>query len=71
MSTSERNNLLRYIALTYSEQNRPKDACSIMAKLCKKSPQVAALHREYAFALANYSQFDKAERELNRAIELI
>lgn len=70
MSTSERNNQLRYIALVYSEQNRAKDACEIMAKLCKQSPDVAALHREYAFALSNDSQLDIAELELNRAIKL-
>jgi len=70
MTTSERNNQLRYISLVYAEQNRAKDACVIMAKLCKKSPDVAALHREYAFALSNNSQLDKAETQLNRAIEL-
>lgn len=70
MNTSERNNQLRYIALVYSEQNRAKDACGIMAKLCKQSPEVAALHREYAFALSNDAQLDKAESELNKAIAL-
>jgi protein O-GlcNAc transferase len=70
MTTSERNNQLRYISLVYAEQNRAKDACKIMSRLCKKSPKVAALHREYAFALSNDSQLDKAELQLNRAIEL-
>ncbi|MBL4671109.1 MAG: hypothetical protein JKX81_02525 [Arenicella sp.] len=70
MTTSERNNQLRYISLVYAEQNRAKDACTIMARLCKKSPNVAALHREYAFALSNDSQLDKAELQLNRAIKL-
>ena len=70
MTTSERNNQLRYISLVYAEQNRAKDACKIMSRLCKKSPNVAALHREYAFALSNDSQLDKAELHLNRAIEL-
>ena len=70
MTTSERNNLLRYISLVYAEQNRAKDACKIMSRLCKQSPDVAALHREYAFALSSYSKLDKAESQLNRAIEL-
>lgn len=70
LTTSEKNNLLRYIALVYSEQKRATDACKILAKLCKKSPSVPALHREYAFALANDSRFDKAEAALNKAIEL-
>ncbi len=70
MNTTERNNLLRYIALVFSERRRAADACEIMAMLCKQSPKVAALHREYAFALANDSRFDKAESALKRAIEL-
>ncbi len=70
INTSQRNNLLRYIALTYSERSRAPDACEIIARLCEKSPDVAALHREYAFALTNDSQLDDAEAELNRAIEL-
>ena len=70
MNTTERNNLLRYIALVYSERNRPKAACKIIAKLCDENPEVAALHREYAFALANSSRFDEAESELKLAIKL-
>ena len=70
MNTSQRNNLLRYIALVYSERNRASDACRIMAELCKQSPNAAPLYREYAFALANDSRSDEAESTLNRAIEL-
>ncbi len=70
MTRSERNNQLRYIALVYSENNRAKNACEIMSSLCKQSPNVAALHREYAFALSNDSQLDLAEYELIRALEL-
>jgi len=69
-NTSDRNNLLRYIALIYSEQNRTNDACKILAALCKQSPDVPALHREYAFALNNDSQLELAETELRRAIKL-
>lgn len=70
MTRSERNNQLRYIALVYSENNKAENACEIMASLCKQSPNVAALHREYAFALSQDSQLDLAESELLRALEL-
>ncbi len=70
MTRSERNNQLRYIALVYSENNEAKNACEIMASLCEQSPHVAALHREYAFALSNDSQLDLAESALIRALEL-
>lgn len=70
MNTSERNNQLRYIALVYAEQNRAKDSCTIMLELCKQSPKVAALRREYAFALSSDSHLDMAESELLRAIKL-
>jgi len=70
MTTSERNNQLRYIALVYAEQNNAKGACEIMSSLCEHSPKVAALHLEYAFALTNDSQLDLAEAELIRALEL-
>lgn len=70
MNTSERNNQLRYIALIYSERNRAKDACDILAELCKQSPDVPALHREYAFALTNDAQLELAESELKNAIKL-
>lgn len=70
MNTSERNNQLRYIALIYSERNRAKDACEILADLCEHSPDVAALHREYAFALTNNGELEMAESELKHAIKL-
>ena len=67
---SERNNLLRYIALVYSEQSRTKEACGILALLCKHNPEIASFRREYAFALNNDSQYELAEIELNKAIRL-
>ncbi len=70
MTRSERNNQLRYIALVYSENNKANDACEIMASLCKQSPDVAALHREYAFALSHDHQLDLAESALIRALKL-
>lgn len=70
LTTPQRNNLLRYIALVYSERNRAPDACEIIENLCRQNPDIPALHREYAFALTNNSQLDEAEAELNRAIEL-
>ena len=70
MSTSERNNQLRYIALVYAESNRASDACKIMHTLCEQSPNVAALHREYAFALSSSGQLDLAESKLITALKL-
>lgn len=70
LNTSQRNNQLRYIALVFSERGKAKTACAIMHKLCKSSPEVPALHREYAFALTSDSQLDLAEEHLVKALEL-
>jgi predicted O-linked N-acetylglucosamine transferase (SPINDLY family) len=70
LNTSERNNQLRYIALVYAELGEARKACAILQSLCKGSPDVPALHREYAFALTNDSQLDAAEKHLIKALEL-
>jgi len=70
MNTSERNNQLRYLALVFAEQGKPDAACEIMSDLCSQSPDVAALHREYAYALSSSGKLDMAESELNRALVL-
>ena len=70
ISISELNHQLRYIALVFAERGRAKDACSIMRKLVEKSPTVAALHREYAFALTSYNKLMQAEKELDIALNL-
>lgn len=70
LNTSERNNQLRYIALVYAELDEAKKACTILRSLCKSSPEVPALHREYAFALTSDSQLDLAEKHLIKSLEL-
>jgi len=70
LTTSERNNQLRYIALVYAEHGDSKLACLILKPLCKQSPNVASLFREYAFALFNDGQLDLAEKNINHALEL-
>ena len=70
LNTSKRNNQLRYIALVFSERGQAKKACDIMQSLCDNSPDVPALHREYAFALTNDSQLDLAEKHLIIALKL-
>lgn len=70
LTTSERNNQLRYIALVYAEQGDSKLACLILKPLCKQSPEVASLFREYSFALINDGQLDLAEKNINHALDL-
>lgn len=67
---SERNNQRRYIALVLAEQGQAKKACSIMKALVAKSPDLAALQQEYAFALNACGQLDLAEQALYRALAL-
>ncbi len=68
LSDLERGEQLRFIALVFSEFGKAKDACDIMQQLCKKESSTPALHREYAYALSNDDQFDKAEEQLIAAI---
>lgn len=70
LTTSERNNQLRYIALIFAEHKQAAQACEIMQSLCKQSPEIDDLHREYAFALSCNNQLDDAEAELNKALEI-
>lgn len=70
LTTSERNNQFRLIALVYAEQGDAKLACLILKPLCQQSPDVASLFREYAFALINDGQLDLAEKNVNHAIDL-
>ncbi len=65
---SERNHQRRYIALVFAEFGNAKEACNIMHALVSQSPGLAALHREYAFALTNDGQLDRAEEELKHAL---
>lgn len=67
---SERNHQRRYIALVFSELGRAKEAADIMQGLVEQSPALAALRREYAYALSNDGQLDVAEQELRRALLL-
>ena len=60
----------RYAALVLAEGGSAEIACSIMSKECKASPNFAALHREYAYALIQNDQFDTAEQALSTALEL-
>ena len=70
LTRSELNNQLRYIALIFSEQGQAANACEIMRSLCKQNPEMAELHREYAFALKANHQLEEAEIELNTALTL-
>ncbi len=67
---SERNNQRRYIALVLAEQGQAQKACSIMKALITKSPELAALQQEYAFALNACGKLDLAEQALYRALTL-
>jgi len=70
VTTSDRNNLLRQIALIYAESEKTGKACQILQVLSQKKPDAAALRREYAFALICDDQLDKAEEQLDIALEL-
>lgn len=67
---SERNHLRRYIALVFAEQGQASKAIELMKSLLDASPGIAALHREYAFALTTNGQFDLAEQQLKLALML-
>jgi len=67
---SERNHQRRYIALVFSETGRANEAISIMRPLVEHSPKLAALRREYAFALHSDGQFDLAQQQLREALLL-
>jgi len=67
---SERNHQSRYIALVFSEMGRAKEAAVIMKDLVEQSPNLAALRREYAYALNSDGQLDIAEQELKKALLL-
>ena len=70
LSGAERDEQLRYIALVFSEFGRAEQACTIMQSLCDAKPNIAALHREYAFALNNCDKLDDAEAQLKTALSL-
>lgn len=70
LNTTENNNQLRHIALIYAECGQAQKACVILHALCENTPSVAALHREYAFALESDERLDLAEKHLSIAIEL-
>ncbi len=69
-SRSELNHLRRYIALVFSEYGQAEDACNILSQLIEQKPQVAALHREHAYALTSLGKLDEAEQELRQALLL-
>ncbi len=69
-NTSQRNNQLRYIAQMFAEFGRSEHACDILKALCEKKPNVAALHKEYAYALTCDNQLDEAEAQLNMALNI-
>ena len=68
LSNDARDEQLRYIALVFAEFDKAEQASSIMKELCEAKPNVAVLHREYAFALINNDQLDDAETQLKIAI---
>lgn len=70
ITANEQDEQLRYIALVLAEFGEAKHACDIMQTLSKNKPNIAALHREYAFALSNNDQLDAAQAELSLAIDL-
>lgn len=67
---SERNHQHRYIALVFTELGRAEVAAKIMQGLVEQSPELAALHREHAYALGNCGELDKAEQALQKALLL-
>lgn len=69
LSDDARDEQLRYIALVFSEFGNAEQACEIMRTLCDAKPNVAALHREYAFALNNCDQLDLAQTHLEIALK--
>lgn len=69
-NTSERLNQLRYIAQLFAEFGRAQQACDILRILCDDNLEVAALHKEYAYALTCNSQLDEAEEQLNIALSI-
>ena len=69
-SRSERNHQRRYIALVLAEHGQAKKACAILKALTKRSPELAALQQEYAFALNACGQTDLAEEALYKALTL-
>jgi predicted O-linked N-acetylglucosamine transferase (SPINDLY family) len=70
ITTSERNHQLRYIALVFAEQRQAQQACEILHELVSSKGQIAALHREYAFALTSNGELENAEEQLNLALSL-
>jgi len=70
LTKSELNYQLRYIALVLTENNNASRACEIMKSLCEQNPDLAELHREYAFALSSNHQLDEAEAELSEALQI-
>ncbi len=70
LTTSERNNQLRYIALVYAENGDAKLACLILKPLCEQSPDVASLFREYSFVLISDGKLDLAEKNISLGLDL-
>lgn len=67
---TESNHLRRYLAITFSEHGKSNLACQIMAELIEAKPDLAALRREYAFALSGNLDHTEAEVHLRTALEL-
>jgi len=54
----------------FAEFGRSEHACDILERLVEYNPSIAALHKEYAYALTCNDQLDEAETQLNEALSL-